>query len=441
MKFLQIFFAILIAWILQISVASGENIQSPAFLLKIKGAIGPATQDFIHKEINQAIVEKAPAIIFQLDTPGGLSDSMREIIQDILASPIPIITYVAPSGARAASAGTFIVYASHLAAMAPGTNIGAASPVSVGMPGKDSENQKKEKLSTEELKAKQDAQAYIRSLAELRGRNVEWAEQAVSKAASLTAQQALQQKVIDIIADNINDLLLKANGKNVQVQGKIQILQSQAWTIKEIKPNWRIRLLTTITNPSVAYILLIVGVYGLFFEFMNPGFIMPGVAGIIALLLALYAFQLLPIDYAGLALIIVGLGFIIAEIFVPAFGALGIGGAIAFLTGSIMLLKPGGEGFNLPIQLIIAMTVITVLFFLGIIAVAIRARRAPIVSGREGMIGQIGEVVIDHNEIWVHIMGERWRAICDQELKSGQKIKVTGVQDLKLLVTPLESNK
>ncbi len=429
MKFIRIVLILIIS-LLPVKVTLAKNITPPVVLLEVNGAIGPAVQDFIHKEIIQAIANKAPAIILQLDTPGGLSDSMRGIIQDILASSIPIITYVAPGGARAASAGTFIVYASHLAAMAPGTNIGAASPVSVSAASKDSE-----------IKAKKDAAAYIRSLAELRGRNPQWAEQAVNQAASLTAQQALALKVINVVADNIQDLLVKIDGKNVLVQDRFQSLQSQGWSIKVVKPDWRIKLLALITNPSLAYILLIVGIYGLIFEFMNPGFIMPGVAGAIALLLALYAFQLLPVNYTGLALIVIGLGFIIAEIFIPAFGALGIGGGVAFLIGSIMLIKPVSQGFDVPIQVILSMTLVTVLFFLGAAVMAVRVRRAPVVSGREGMIGQVGEVVIDQNDVWVEITGEHWRAICHQELKSGQQVKIIAIEGLKLVVEPLEDKK
>ena len=410
----------------------------PAVLLEINGAIGPATQDFVHRGLAQAAVAKAPVVILQIDTPGGLSDSMRGIIQDIIASPAPVLSYVAPSGARAASAGTYILYASHIAAMAPGTNLGAASPVSIGVeqekPGKNP--------STEELKAMHDAQAYIRSLAEMRHRNADWAELAVSKAASLSAPEALQQKVIDLIAVSPADLLAKADGRMVLVRGQMQSIHSQGLAIRTLNPDWRTRLLATITNPSVAYILLIVGVYGLFFEFMNPGFIMPGVVGVIALLLALYALQLLPIDYAGLALMIVGLGCIIAEIFLPTFGALGIGGAVAFLAGSILLLKPGATGFSLPIQLIIAVTAVTLLFFLGIVGVAIRARRRPVVTGREGMIGQVGEVVMDdRGEIWVHVASERWQAIDAQHLQPGQRVEVIDIKGLKLRVKKLTENK
>lgn len=431
----------MIWWLLAVSVAWAAE-PPAAVLLEVQGAIGPATQDFIHRGLIEAATQQAPAVILQIDTPGGLSDSMRGIIQDIIASPIPILGYVAPSGARAASAGTYILYACSISAMAPGTNLGAATPVNLGMPsGEGAEQKKPTTPSTEELKALHDAQAYIRSLAQLRHRNADWAELAVSKAASLSAEEALQQKVIDLIAVSPADLLTQADGKSVLIKGQMQTIHTQGLAIRTIVPDWRTRFLATITNPSVAYILLIIGVYGLFFEFMNPGFIMPGVAGVIALLIALYAFQLLPIDYAGLALMIVGLGFLIAEIFFPTFGALGIGGAIAFLAGSIMLLKPGTVGFSLPIQIIIAMTAISALFFMVILGMVFRSRRRPIVSGREAMIGQIGEVVVDRGDVWIHVSGERWQAIGDQHLQPGQHVQVIGMKDLKLLVKPIQEKK
>jgi membrane-bound serine protease (ClpP class) len=429
---MMIFGLLFVVW-----MASSVAVSPAVISLEIKGPIGPATEDFIHRGLERAAAENAAAVILQIDTPGGLSEAMRGIVQDILQSPLPVLGYVAPGGARAASAGTFILYACHLAAMAPGTNLGAASPVQLGAP----ESGTKSAKSTEEQKAFHDAQAYIRSLAELRKRNAEWAELAVSKAASLTAQQALAQKVIDMIADNPADLLTQADGKMISIRGQIQTIHTRGLAVHSIAPDWRTRLLGVITNPSVAYILLIIGVYGLFFEFMNPGLFLPGVAGLIALLLALYALQMLPIDYAGLGLIIAGLGFIIAEIFLPTFGALGIGGAIAFLIGSIMLMKSGSAGFNLPLPLIIAVTGVTLLLFLGLTGLAIRARRRPVVTGREGMIGQVGEAVLDHGEIWIHVGGERWRPVDAQGLRAGQQVKVTGLKGLKLQVKPIDGEK
>ncbi|MBS0352154.1 MAG: nodulation protein NfeD [Proteobacteria bacterium] len=405
-----------------------------ALLLKINGVISPPTQDYIHRGLSKAVAEKDKVVILQIDTPGGLSDSMRAIIQDILASPIPVFAFVAPSGARAASAGTYIVYASHIAAMAPGTNIGAASPVSIGG-GRRASSQS----SVAEQKAMQDAQAYIRSLAELRHRNVHWAEAAVTQAASLTANQALQQKVIDIISVSPEDLLQQANGKVILIGNQWQPVASQNLIIKTWEPDWRTRLLAIITYPSIAYILLIIGIYGLFFELLHPGLLMPGIVGIITLLLALYAFQLLPVNYTGLTLIIVGMGCIVAELFLPTYGALGMGGALAFLVGSIMLLKSDGGPLRLPLGLIIGATGLTLLFFLGILGFAVRARRRPVVSGREGMIGQVGEVIINENELWIRVSGERWQAHSDQPLALGQKVTVVAMKGLVLKVEPMRS--
>jgi len=334
-----------------------------AALLEITGAIGPAVQDFIHRGLGRAVKQGDQVVILRIDTPGGLSKSMRGIIKDILSSPIPVIAYVAPSGARAASAGTYILYASHIAAMAPGTNLGAATPVSIVSPGTGKDKKKAKAKSASMLKAINDAKAYIRSLAQLRGRNVKWAEKAVSEAASLSAQEALKINVINFVAKNIPDLLRQANGKTVIVQGNQKELKTVGLSVKQIMPDWRTKFLAVITDPSVAYILLMIGFYGLFFEFANPGFVVPGVVGAICLLLALYAFQLLPINYAGLGLILLGMAFIVAEAFMPSFGALGIGGVISFVIGSIMLLKTDVTGYRLPWGLIIGVTLVTGFFF------------------------------------------------------------------------------
>lgn len=407
-----------------------------ADLIQIDGPIGPVTQEYFHRSLNKAVKQQAKVIVLAIDTPGGLSDSMRGIVQDILSSPIPVLGFVFPSGARAASAGAYILYACHVAAMAPGTNLGAASPVEISGENQSENNQKKP-MSTEELKAFHDAQAYIRSLAELRHRNAEWAELAVSQAASISAQQALQKNVIDLIANNPQDLLSKVDGRKVIIGNQVTTLQTQNLIIHKLLPDWRTRLLAVITQPSIAYILMILGIYGLFFELMNPGFILPGVAGAIALLLALYAFQLLPINYVGFSLTLLGLGFIIAEIFVPAYGSLGIGGAIAFLIGSLMLFKKDSTFFHLSLGLIIGVTVISLLFFLGVIGMAVRARRRPIITGREGMINQVGIVVIDRGVTWIYVAGERWQALNDQSLKNGQQVKVIGIKGLKLIVQVL----
>lgn len=405
-----------------------------AALLDIKGAIGPAVQDFIHRGINTAVRQGDKVVILRMDTPGGLGKSMRSIIKSILASPIPIISYVSPSGARAASAGTYILYASHIAAMAPGTNLGAATPVSIGTPGTGKDKKKAKTKTAGQLKAINDARAYIRSLAQLRGRNVEWAEKAVSKAESLSAQEAVKLNVVNYIARDLSELLQKADGLKVSVVGHERVLHTKNLQVKQILPDWRTRFLAVITNPSIAYILLMVGFYGLFFEFANPGFVVPGVVGAICLLLALYSFQLLPINYAGLGLILLGLAFIVAEAFMPSFGALGIGGIISFVIGSILLLRTDVEGYGIPWGVILGVTAVTGLFFVLILQLAFRSRRRKVVSGREQLIGLTAVVIERNNKLWLRVEGELWKIDNSETLQVGQKVRVKGVRGLKLEV-------
>lgn len=414
------------------AIAQNNASQQPtAALLTVKGAIGPAVADFIERGIAQASQRGDRLLILQLDTPGGVMSSMRDINQAILKSPIPIITYVAPSGARAASAGTYILYASHIAAMASGTNVGSATPVSVGMPGQSSDKQKSSSEKSQKLI--NDARASIRSLAQLRGRNADWAEQAVTKASNLSAKEALQLNVINVMAENVTELLQKINGMKVYVNGKLETIQSDSLVIHEIQPDWRTKFLTIITDPSIAYILLIVGFYGLIFEFMNPGFVLPGVVGAVCLLIALYAFQLLPVNYVGLGLIIFGIGFIVAEAFIPSFGALGIGGVISLVVGSIMLMRSDIPGFTLSLEVIAGIAVTSILFLLLLMQLAYRSRRRSVVSGVQSMVGRIG--VIDSNgSIWVIIDGERWKVQAQTALKKGQRVRIVGVHGLTLQV-------
>ena len=389
---------------------------------------------------------------------GGLDTSMRLVIKDILASSIPVATFVAPSGARAASAGTYILYASHVAAMAPATNLGAATPISIGgMPGSpEPQRQPQEPERKTGKKADQtkdaekdwmsdasrrkavfDAAAYIRGLAQLRGRNAEWAEKAVREAVSLPAEEARKLKVIDLIAADLPDLLKKLDGRKLNVAGQDRILRTMGVETTAIEPDWRSRFLALITDPSIAYILLLLGMYGLLFEFYNPGFVLPGVVGGICLLIALYALQLLPVNYAGVALILLGMAFMVAEVFVPAYGSLGIGGIIAFVIGSVMMIDTDVPGFVLPWPLIAAIAFLSALFIVAVVGMAMQARKRPVVSGSEEMVGAMGDVVEDFaQEGWALIHSENWKVRSAVPLKRGQKVRVTAINGLVLEVAP-----
>ncbi|OGO94550.1 MAG: serine protease [Coxiella sp. RIFCSPHIGHO2_12_FULL_42_15] len=438
------------AWILALclcvllSLFAQKKPVSIAAQLSIHGGIGPATADFVHRSFAKAHELRAKLIILQVDTPGGLSKSMRDIVQDILSASIPVIVYVAPSGARAASAGTYILYAATVAAMAPGTNLGAATPISMGNPimptEKDEEkskNQKTKSSETSEQKAINDARAYLRSLAQFRRRNVKWAEEAVTKSESLSADEALKMNVINVIAKDVSDLLQKINGMVVDVRGQSQRISSSDLTVQTIEPDWRTRFLAVITDPSVAYLLLIIGFYGIFFELLNPGFVAPGVIGAICLIVGLYALALLPINYAGLALLLLGIAFMIAEAFLPSFGIVGIGGVISFVMGSVFLIKVEYGGFGLPIYLIATVTVVTIIFLIVILNLALRSHKRPIVSGREQLIGKEAHVQVDREgRLWILIEGERWQCKCQQKLTTGQCVKIVRLEGLFLRVEP-----
>jgi len=422
-----------------------------ARLLDIQGAIGPAVAEDVELAIADA--QTASLFILRMDTPGGLDVSMRRIIQAILASDVPVVAYVAPQGARAASAGTYILYASHIAAMAPATNLGAATPVQIGgMPGPempkptlpDAPNDVKKTPPSEtaanpmQHKMINDAAAYIRSLAQLRHRNVEWAEQAVRSAASLSAEQALQLGVIDLIADDVPQLLDKLDGRTVvAAQGEIT-LHTQGMAVEQVERSWRSQLLGVISDPNVAYILMLLGVYGLFFELANPGFVLPGVVGGISLLLALFAFQVLPINMAGLGLIGLGIAFMIAEAFMPSFGALGLGGVIAFVVGSVMLMDTGVPGYGVSMVLIGSVALVSALFFIMITGMAIKARKRPVVTGAEELLHETGialESFDHHGHVQLH--GETWQAESQQPVSKGASIRVTGREGLLLEITTI----
>jgi membrane-bound serine protease (ClpP class) len=420
--------------------------EDAAYLLDVRGPIGPATSDYVHRGMEKVRRERGVLVVLRIDTPGGLDHSMRAIIQDILKSPVPVISFVAPSGARAASAGTYIMYASHVAAMAPGTNLGAATPVQIGVAepsplekdnAKETPKKKEKAHPTMTDKVMNDAIAYIRSLAQMRGRNADWAEKAVHDAASLSAEEALKARVIDLIANDVDDLLAKLRGRDVVVLGSIHHLQTAHLRLREIKPDWRTELLGIITNPNVAYLLLLAGFYGLILEFANPGTAAPGVIGAISLLLALYALQTLPTNYAGLALIVFGIALMIGEALAPTYGSLGIGGVVAFIIGSVMLLDTDVSGYRLSWALIGSVALISAVYFIVLITFIAKARQRPIVSGPEHMIGDSAEVVDWGGESGrVRVQGEIWKARATEPLSPGRRVRVEQIDGLTLVVQP-----
>jgi membrane-bound serine protease (ClpP class) len=404
---------------------------APVIAMHLTGVIGPATAEYVERGLALASREHAQLVVLTLDTPGGLDTSMRRIVQNILAAATPVVTYVAPSGARAASAGTFILYASHVAAMAPGTNVGAASPVSIGFtpsPAGDGDDKKAKSPDVHERKAMQDAAAYIRSLAQLRGRTADWAEKAVTEASSLSASEAKAQHVVDLIASDEAALLHDLDGRKIAVAGGERVLQLAGAPTIAFDPDWHFRALAIIADPTVAMILMLLGVYGLVFEFGHPGFVFPGVFGAVSLLLGLYALHLLPVNYAGLALMGIGIAFMIAEVFVPAFGSLGLGGIVAFVIGALMLIDTDVPAFGIPRSLIVILALVTLAFVLVVVRMALRARRAPIVSGVASLVGADGEMVDDAMGTgWATIRGETWQVATDARLVRGQKIRVVGM--------------
>jgi membrane-bound serine protease (ClpP class) len=430
-------------------------------VLEVNGAIGPATRDYIVHGLAQAETRGAQLLVIQLDTPGGLLEATRDIIKGILSSPVPVAIYVAPDGARAASAGTYIMYASHIAAMAPATNLGSATPIEIGGPGNEpppeikknplqkkpngervpepaeNENGAGESRGALHNKIINDSAAYIRGLAQLRGRNAEWAEQAVREAANLTADEALKINVIDFSARNLAELIAKSHGRAVKLeQGRELTLDTQGAVIEHLKPDWRIRFLSVITDPNIYALLLMLGVSGLMYEFLNPGMYLPGVIGGICLILALYASQVLPVNYAGLALMLLGITFMIAEAFMPSFGIVGVGGLIAFIVGSIILLDE--EGYRISIPMIIGNALIAAALFMWILGMMLKLRRGQNMPLQEQMAGEIGEARDDfEHEGYIQLRGEIWKAVSATPVRRGQRVRVKEMQGLLLYIEPL----
>jgi membrane-bound serine protease (ClpP class) len=394
--------------------------------IKIQGIIGPPVSQFISESITRAGEDRAEALVLLLDTPGGLDSSMRSIVKSIMDSAVPVITYVYPSGARAASAGTIILIASHVAAMAPGTNVGAAHPVNIG-----GEKQDKEMMA----KVLHDAEAYARSLASKRGRNAEWAAKAVRQSVSVTGEEALAAHVIDLVAVDVEDLLHKVDGKTVEVRNKrVTLRTAGARTVSKDMP-FRFKLLSYLSDPNIAYLLMMIGFYGILFEIFSPGTVFPGVIGGICLILAFYAFQTIPISYAGLALIALGIVFFILEVKVVSYGMLSVAGIASIVIGSIMLVDVPVAWLAISWKTILLVVVLTMIFFLAVLSYAVKAQLSKVKTGREGLVGESGTARSDLSpagRVFVH--GELWDAVSDDPVKAGERIVVVSIQDMVLKV-------
>jgi membrane-bound serine protease (ClpP class) len=453
------FWSALLVLLMVLKVSSGASEIPRAVVLEIDGVIGPAIANYIVREFHRIRASDTRLVILRINTPGGLDTSMREIIGTILSSPVPVAAYVAPSGARAASAGTFIVYACAVAAMAPGTNLGAATPIQLGgLPGfpehaperptgrtnlekaheASSENKSApEPADAEMRKVINDAIAFIRGLAELNGRNADWAADAVRFGVSVPASEALKLHVIDVIADDLPELLRKLDGTTVKVGGRSELLETAGSQIDTEEPDWRTELLALVTNPNVAFILMLIGLYGLIFEFINPGTVVPGLFGSISLLVALFGLNLFPINYAGTALVLLGIGLMVAEAHIGSFGVIGVGGVIAFVVGSIMMFPSGVPGFTLSRSLIAAVTLVTAGFLLLFLSLLLRSRRRPTMIGKEALLATTGEAIVwQEAEGRVRVNGEIWRARAAGPVQPGTLVKVIGRDGLVLVVEP-----
>lgn len=418
----------------------------PVLLIEIDGAIGVATAEFLEKALAEARAREAAALVVRLDTPGGLVTSTRVMIKAILGSPTPVILWVAPAGARAASAGTYLSYAAHVAAMAPGTHLGAATPIALGAPPAPPsrepgrEGERPAAGDAAERKVLNDAIAYLRALAQLRGRDAEWAEAAVEKAATLTAEEAAAKGVVDFLAGTVEELLEKADGRLVKMAEGERVLVLRGAPVETLEPGLRLRVLQAIADPNIAFVLLLIGVYGILFEFWNPGTFVPGIVGGIALFLALAALSVLPVQMAGVALLLLGVALMVAEAFTPGIGILGLGGLLAFAAGAFFLFDPAAADFDLRVAwpVVIAATGVSALLLMGVLGAAMGARRRRVVSGAEAMLGAEGEVVAwEDGRGRVRVQGELWEARASRPLSPGTPVRVVERKGLVLGVEPI----